>query len=81
MDFVADTLEVLAKLGLLLQFIPIQGVRIFFLPDFLLLVSNLKSSQILLKLTLIDSILILNVLDRYLRFLFQLSKFIKILEE
>jgi hypothetical protein len=81
MDFVADSLEVLSQLCLLFHFISIESIWILFLSDFLLFISNFERSQVLFELSLVDPVLVFNILDSDLRLLFQLCQLIQVLEE
>ena len=49
--------------------------------DLLLFLAHLQSSQVLLQLTLINAVFILDVLERNLGFLLELSELIEVLED
>jgi len=76
MDFVADTLKIISQLRLLLHFVSVKSIGVFLLPYFLLFIGNFECAQVLFELSLIDPILILNVLDSDLRLLLQLGQLI-----
>ena len=80
-DFVGDTLELLAKLCLLLVFLFRQSVKVLLVTDFLLLFGNFEGSQILLELTLVDAVLIFNIFQGDLSFFLKLSELIEVLKD
>ena len=81
MNFIADSFMTLSGSSLLTVLVPRQGIEILLVANFLLLLRNVDSSKILLKLTFVDTVLILNILQSNLSFFLQFSKLIKVLED
>ena len=81
MDLVADTLELVAGLRLLTVLLPGESVEVFLVTDLLLFLGDVDRSQVLLQFALVDAVLVLDVLERDLRFFLQLRELVKVLED
>lgn len=80
MNFVADALELLTQLGLLLVLLFGEGVDVLVLAHLLLLLADLEESQVLLELSLVEAVLIFDVLQVDLRLFLQLGELVEVLE-
>ena len=80
LNFIGYPLVLLPHLSGLLVLLSSQRIQILLMSHFLLFFGYLHGSEILLQLSLIDSVLVFLVLKRYLRFLLQLSQLIQILK-
>jgi hypothetical protein len=76
MNFVRDSLEIVSQLGLFLVLISSQSIQVLLVSNFLFFLANLKSSEILLEFSLVDSIFIFNVLEGNLCLFLQLGELI-----
>ena len=81
MDLVADALELVAGLRLLTVLLPGESVEVFLVTDLLLFLGDVDRSQVLLQFALVDAVLVLDVLERDLRFFLQLCELVKVLED
>jgi hypothetical protein len=81
MDLVADALELVTGLRLLTVLLSGESVEVFLVTDLLLFLGDVDRSQVLFKFALIDAVLVLDVLERDLRFFLQLRELIKVLED
>ena len=81
MDLVADALELVAGLRLLTVLLPGESVEVFLVTDLLLFLGDVDRSQVLLQFALVDAVLVLDVLERDLRFFLQLRELVKVLED
>lgn len=80
MDLVTNALVSLSVTRDLSIFVASQGVEVLLVTDFLFLLLDADSSQILLELALIHSVIILNILQRDLSFFFELRQLVEVLE-
>ena len=78
-DLVADAFELVADLRLLLVLLAGQGVQILLVTDLLLLLGDVDGPEVLLQLSLVDAVLILDVLEGDLRLFLELSELIEVL--
>mmetsp|Transcript_30056 Transcript_30056/g.40705 ORF Transcript_30056/g.40705 Transcript_30056/m.40705 type:complete len:246 (-) Transcript_30056:22-759(-) len=80
LDLFRNALEFIADRSHFLVLIFSQGVQVLLLSHFLLLLLDFKRSQILLKFTLIDTMLVFSIFQSNLSILLELSQLIQILE-
>jgi len=80
LDLIGDSLVLLSDFGLLLVVVLDQTVQVLGVSNFLFLLGNLKGADVLLKFTLGDTVLILDVLKGYLAVLLKLGQLILVLE-
>ena len=76
MDFIADTLELGTKLSLLFHLLFGKSIQVLLVSDFLLFLRNLNRSNILLEFTLLNTVLVFNVLQGDLSFFLQVCQLI-----
>lgn len=81
MDLIADALVSLTSTGLLAVLVTCHGVEVLLVAHLLLLLGHVDGSEILLELTLIDPVLILDILKSHLSLFLQLSQLIEVLED
>lgn len=80
-DLVADAFELVADLRLLLVLLAGQGVQILLVTDLLLLLGDVDGPEVLLQLSLVDAVLVLDVLQGDLCLLLELSELVEVLED
>lgn len=80
-DLVADAFELVADLRLLLVLLAGQGVQILLVTDLLLLLGDVDGPEVLLQLSLVDAVLVLDVLQGDLRLFLELSELVEVLED
>lgn len=81
MYLIADSFMFSSQLGLLLHLFFLKGIKIFFMPDFLLFLRHFDGSNILLEFSFLDSVFILNIFQGDMGFFLKISKLIKVVED
>lgn len=81
MNLIANSFELLSLLGLNLILFLSESIQILLVSLLLLLDAHFDGSKILLKFSLVDAVLILDVFKSDLSFFLKLSQLIKVLED
>ena len=80
-NLIADALELVPGLGLLAVLLPGERVQVLLVADLLLLLRDVDRPQVLLQLSLVDAVLVLDVLEGDLGLLLQLRQLVEVLED